>query len=176
MLRRLIAADRVPRSFLFAGDDGVGKRQFALELAKAFVCKEPVGGEACDACAACRRAGVFAFPKADDKDAHKKVILSEYPDIGTVIPYNRNILVDAIRDLEREANFLPFEGSARLFVIDEADKMNDAATNALLKTLEEPPPTTYLFLITSRPDSLLPTIRSRCQTLRFAPVETAEIE
>src|SRR5207247_5888064 len=110
------------------------------------------------------------------KDSHKKVILSEHPDLGTVIPYNRNVLVDAIRELEREANFLPYESSARIFIVDDADKMNDPAANALLKTLEEPPETTYIFLVSSRPDKLLPTIRSRCQSLRFAPVEIEDIE
>jgi DNA polymerase-3 subunit delta' len=119
---------------------------------------------------------MFAFPKPDDKDPHKLVILSEHPDLGTVIPYNRNILVDAIRHLEAEANFRPYEAPVRIFIIDDADKMNDSASNALLKTLEEPPSTSYIFLITSRPDSLLPTIRSRCQTIRFAPVDTCDIE
>lgn len=175
-LKRLLANGRVPNSLLFAGDEGVGKRQFALQVAKAFICKEPTDGEACGVCAACRRAEVFAFPKSDNKDAHKVVIFSEHPDVATVIPYNRNILVDAIRDLEREANFRPYEAEARFFIIDDAHKMNDAAANALLKTLEEPPSTSYIFLITSRPDSLLPTIRSRCQMMRFAPVETDEIE
>ena len=175
-LRHLIANSRVPNSLLFAGDEGIGKRQFAIELAKAFICTEPSNGEACDVCAACRRADVFAFPKPDDKDAHKRIIFSDHPDVGTVIPYNRNILVDAVRHLESEANFRPYEASARFFIIDDADKMNDAASNALLKTLEEPPPTTHIFLITSRADSLLPTIRSRCQTMRFGPVGGEEIE
>lgn len=175
-LHHLISKSRVPNSLLFAGDEGVGKRRFACELAKAFICVEPSSGEACDVCAACRRADVFAFPKPDDRDAYKRVIFSDHPDIGTVIPYNRNILVDAVRHLESEANFRPYEAPARFFIIDDADKMNDAASNALLKTLEEPPPTTHIFLITSRPDSLLPTIRSRCQMLRFAPVHGEEIE
>ena len=175
-LKHLLANDRVPNSLLLAGDEGVGKRQFALELARAIICGEPVDGEACGVCPACRRADVFTFPKSDDKDAHKRVIFSDHPDVGTVIPYNRNILVDAIRHLESEANFRPYEAKARFFIVDDADKMNDSASNALLKTLEEPPPTTHIFLITSRPDSLLPTIRSRCQTLRFSPVAGAEIE
>ncbi len=175
ILKRLLPAGRVPNALLFAGADGVGKRQFAIELAKSLVCREP-GAGVCDVCSACMRAGAFVFPKSDDKDAHKNVIFSEHPDVGTVIPYNRNILVDAVRDLEKEANFLPYEAKARFFIIDDADKMNDAASNALLKTLEEPPPTSHIFLITSRPDSLLPTIRSRCQMLRFSPVSSREIE
>lgn len=172
----MIEKDRVPHSLLFAGEEGIGKKQFALELAKSFTCQKPQNFEACDKCHSCKRADKFAFPKSDDRDEHKKVIFSEFPDIGQVIAYNKNILVDAIRDLEKEANFRPFEAEARFFIIDEADKMNDAASNALLKTLEEPVPTTYLFLITSRPDALLQTIHSRCQTIRFAPVAAREIE
>ncbi len=175
-LKRLLANGRVPNSLLFAGDEGVGKRQFALEIAKAFVCKEPVEHEACGVCPACRRADVYVFPKSDKGDDYEQVFFSEHPDVGTVIPFKRNVRVDAIRDLEREANFRPYEAAARFFIIDDAHKMNDAAANALLKTLEEPPATSYIFLITSRPDSLLPTIRSRCQMMRFAPVASDEIE
>ena len=175
-LRRLIANGRVPNSLLLTGGEGVGKRQFALELVKNLICPEPINGEACDVCSICRRAVKFEFPKPDEKDDHKRVIFSDHPDVGMVIPYNRNILVDSIRHLETEANFRPYEAASRFFIIDNADKMNDHASNALLKTLEEPPETSYIFLITSRPDSLLPTIRSRCQTIRFAPVATEEIE
>lgn len=175
-LRHLLKNGRVPNSMLFSGDEGVGKRQFALELAKAFVCTDSADGEACDTCTACRRADVFAFPKSDKGDDYDQVFLSEHPDVGTVIPFNRNVRIKAIRDLEREANFRPFEAKARFFIVDHAEKMADPAANALLKTLEEPSSTTHIFLITSRPDSLLPTIRSRCQTLRFAPVNADEIE
>ena len=176
ILRRMLEKERVPRSLLFAGIDGVGKKQFALELAKAIVCQNPQKAEACGECAVCRRADKFNFPKTDDRDAHKMVIFSEFPDIGLVIPYNKNILVDAVRDLEKEANFRPYEAKARFFIIDDADKMNDAASNALLKTLEEPVATSHIFLISSRPDSLLQTIRSRCQTIRFAPITAKDIE
>jgi DNA polymerase-3 subunit delta' len=176
ILRRLLAQKRVPNAMLFAGASGVGKKLFALELAKAFVCLNPKNSEACGLCSNCRRADNFTFPKADNRDAFKRVIFSEHSDIGLVIPYNKNILVDAIRELETEANFRPYEAAARFFIIDDADKMNDSASNALLKTLEEPPATSHIFLITSRPDALLPTIRSRCQMLRFAPIDTKEIE
>jgi DNA polymerase-3 subunit delta' len=177
ILRRLVTSKRVPHSLLFAGASGVGKKHFALELAKSFVCQNPqTTGDACDTCAACRRADKFTFPKTDDRDAFKRVIFSEHPDIGLVVPYNKNILVDAIRELETEANFRPYEAKARILIIDDADKMNDSASNALLKTLEEPPPSSYIFLVSSRPDALLSTIRSRCQMLRFAPIDTKEIE
>ena len=173
---------RVPSSLIFAGDEGVGKRQFALELAKAVLCQQPARSEACDGCAACIRASKFpVFPVADDKhrDEYKKVFWSEHPDVGTIIPYKNTILVDAVRDLVDESNFTPYEGKARFFLIDEADKLNsanDSAANALLKTLEEPASTTHLILLTSRPNFLLQTIRSRCQIIRFAPVAADEIE
>lgn len=176
ILQRLLENGRVPHSFLFAGEDGTGKKLFALETAKAFVCQNPQKGGACDVCGACKRADKFLFPKPDDRDAHKKVIFSEHSDIGLIIPYNKNILVGAIRNLETEANFRPFEANARFFIIDDADKMNEESSNALLKALEEPSPTTYIFLITSRPDALLPTILSRCQMIRFAPLEARQIE
>lgn len=177
-LRRLIAKGRVPNSLLFAGDEGVGKLQFALELARSFICTEPTDGEACGVCAACERVDAFVIPESTDKtkDEFKKVFFGGHSDVGKVVTYKRTILVDAIRDLERNANFLPYEAKARFFLVDDADKMNAEASNALLKTLEEPAPTTHIFLITSRADSLLPTIRSRCQTLRFAPVAEDEIE
>ncbi|MGI8469127.1 MAG: ATP-binding protein [Pyrinomonadaceae bacterium] len=179
ILQRLLANGRVPHSFLFAGEEGVGKKLFALELAKAFICQNPQMGEACDVCGACKRADNFSFPNSDKKEDYEKVFFSEHPDIGMVIPFKNSILVDAVRQLEREANFRPFEGRARIFIIDDAEKLNaakDNSANALLKTLEEPSPTTYIFLITSRPDALLPTILSRCQTLRFAPLEAKQIE
>ena len=176
MLKRLLANGRVPNSLLFVGDEGVGKWQFALELAKAFLCKEPADHQACGACAACQRADVFTFPTSDKGEDYERVFFSKHSDVGMVIPFKRNVRINAIRDLEREANFRPYEANARFFIVDDAEKMNDNAANALLKTLEEPPPTTYIFLITSRPDSLLPTIKSRCQTIRFAPVAADEIQ
>lgn len=177
VFRRLLRSQRLPNSLLFVGENGVGKKPFALELAKAFVCRSPIDSEACDECSACLRADKFDIPKnADKNEEFKKVFFSEHPDIGVVVPYKNNILIDAIRALEAESNFRPFEAKARFFIIDDAEKMNIYATNALLKTLEEPSTTSHIFLLTSRPNALLQTIRSRCQFVRFAPVETKEIE
>ncbi|HMF58180.1 MAG TPA: DNA polymerase III subunit delta' [Pyrinomonadaceae bacterium] len=176
VLRRMLEARRVPGALLFAGEEGVGKKRFALELAKSLNCRALAGVEACGHCPACVRAEEFVFPSSEDKDAHKKIIWSAHPDIGMAISYKRAILVDAMRDLEREANFRPYEGAARIFLIEEADKLNEPSSNALLKTLEEPPATSHIILIASRPAALLPTIRSRCQTVRFSPLSVAEIE
>lgn len=176
VLRRMMASRRVPGALLFAGEEGVGKKLFALELAKALNCRAPVKMEACDACPSCTRIMEFTLPAADDKEAHKKIIWSAHSDVGLARPYNRAILVDVMRDLEREANFRPYEGNARIFIIEDAEKLNEASSNAILKTLEEPPATSHLILLTSRPAALLPTIRSRCQTIRFAPLAPADIE
>lgn len=175
-LTRLVTIGRVPNSLLFAGPDGVGKRHFALELARTFVCRSPAEGESCGDCPSCRRVGVFALATSDKSDDYDRVFFGEHSDVGMVIAFKRNLRVGAIRELEREANFRPYEARARVFIVDDADKMNEAASNALLKTLEEPPSTSHIILITSRPDSLLATIRSRCQIVRFAPVATDEIE
>ena len=177
LLRRMLRQGRVPGALVFAGESGLGKKLFAVELARALNCRARRGVEACGACPACARIGKFDLPKPDDKsDEYKKVRWSEHRDVGMIVPHNRNILVDAVRDLERECNFRPVEGAARVFVIEEADSLNESASNALLKTLEEAPPTTHLVLVTARPAGLVPTIRSRCQTVRFAPLSVADLE
>ena len=177
-LKHLLANGRVPNALLFAGDEGIGKQQFALELIKAIICPEPNSGESCGVCAVCSRVDAFAIPEPTDKnrDDFKRVFFGGHSDVGKIVAHRRTIAVDAIRDLEKHAHYLPYEANARFFIIDGADKMNDESSNALLKTLEEPAATSYIFLITSRPDSLLPTIRSRCQTLRFAPIAIEDVE
>ena len=176
VIRRLMKGGRVPNSLLFAGGEGVGKRQFAIEIARAFVCTSPVDLAACRVCSACKRVDKFVLPVSEKGEDFDRVFFSDHPDVGTVVPFKRNVRIGSIRSLEREANYNPYEAKARFFIVDAAEKMADPAANALLKTLEEPPPTTHIFLITSRPDSLLPTIRSRCQLLRFAPVEADKVE
>jgi len=174
-LRHLISIGRVPSSLLFAGPEGVGKKEFAIDLARSFVCQNTTERLACGECAACRRVGAFNTPTSEKGEDYDHVFFGEHGDVGLVIPYKRNLRVGAIRALEREANFRPYEARARVFILDDADKMNDAAANALLKTLEEPPSTTHIVLVSSRPAALLATIRSRCQTIRFAPVSEREI-
>jgi DNA polymerase-3 subunit delta' len=177
ILRRMLAKGRVPGALLFVGEDGVGKKRFALELAKALNCRAPSGVEACEQCSSCVRISRSEFPEyADDKDNKEKLLRSEHPDVALARPYNRILRIGQMRELEQEANYRPFEGRARVFIIEEAHRLNEASSNALLKTLEEPPRTSHLILITPRPAQLLPTIRSRCQMVRFAPLASKEIE
>lgn len=176
-LRRMLANRRVPGALLFAGEEAIGKKLFALELAKAINCRMPIGLEACDECSSCTR--ISQFPEPTDgaaADAAKKILWSAHRDVGLIRPEKRFITVDQAREIERETNFRPHEGAARIFLIEDADKLNDSSGNALLKTLEEMPSTSHLILLTSRPASVLPTIRSRCQFIRFAPLPAAEIE
>src|SRR5687768_7016794 len=87
-LRRMLRLGRVPGALLFAGDEGLGKKLFALELARALNCTARAGVEACGSCPACARVGKFQLPAEDDREAHKKVIWSEHKDVGLVIPYS----------------------------------------------------------------------------------------
>jgi DNA polymerase-3 subunit delta' len=170
-LRHLLVSGRLPGSLLFTGQVGIGKKLFALELAKAMNCRNRVGVEACDECSSCKRISRSTFPPfGKDDDDKERLIWSEHADVAMARSYKNIIRVKVMRELEREANFRPFEGAARVFIVEDADTMNDQAANALLKTLEEPPPTSHLILTTSNPTALLPTIRSRCQTIRFAPI------
>lgn len=178
VLQRMLAQQRVPGAMIFAGEEGTGKKLFATELAKVLNCHNapPGAAEACDTCSACVRIGRFAYPPQSDAEANKSIIWSEHRDVGLIHAPGRFILVPQIRDIERETHFRPYEGRRRIFIIDDADKLNDASANALLKTLEEIPATSHMILVTSRSASLKPTIRSRCQTVRFTPLTTGQIE
>ena len=175
-LKRMITSGRLPGSLLFAGEEGVGKRLFALEVARALNCRTPKDSEGCGVCPSCVRIAKLNYPERDDADEWAQIIWTDHPDVGLVEAPKRVLRVEQMRQIEKEANFRPFEGKARVFLVDEADKLNDASANALLKVLEEPPRTSYLILITARPAMLLPTILSRCQMIRFAPLAPAEIE
>jgi DNA polymerase III subunit delta' len=158
LLARSIEAGRLPPALLLTGPEGVGKRTVALAAARALVC-ETGRGVACDACGSCSRAA---------RGLH--------PDVIVVEPETATIKIEQVRDMAREVLALPFEGRARGFVMDEAHVMTEQAGNALLKSLEEPPASSHVFLVTASPQALLPTIRSRCQTLRLGPLPAALLE
>lgn len=165
ILQRLLLEGRIGATLIFAGPAGIGKRQFALTMAKALNCHQPridpAQGryDSCDECPVCKRieAGV-------------------YGDVTTVKPDGQYIKIAQTRQLANEINYRPREGKQRFFILDEADRLREEAANSLLKTLEEPPPTSTLILLTAKPDALLQTIRSRAQRLSFAPLTTAEME
>ena len=162
-LGRAIAEDRIAQGLIMAGPDGVGKLQFALALAQAVNCEKPVDGDACGSCLACL-----------------KIERNEHPDVKTILREIRDpnfkkesksqfIRIEQMRQMSSEAQFRPYIGRRRVFLIDEAEWLREDAASSILKTLEEPPETSLLVLITSKPYALLETIRSRCLLLSFAP-------
>jgi DNA polymerase-3 subunit delta' len=159
----LVAAAAVrsslPPSVIFAGPEGVGKRAAALALAQFVNCPTPQGSDACGACASCTRIARLV---------HADVLVVEPGDTGV-------IKVDQVRDVVERTGYRPFEGRRRVVIIDDADAMLSEAQNALLKTLEEPPASSMFVLVTSRPDELLPTVRSRCQRLRFGRLTASDV-
>jgi DNA polymerase-3 subunit delta' len=175
LLSRAIARDTLPPALLFAGPAGVGKRRTAVALAQAINCLQPrglperLGGvpqatvelerDACGDCPACRRIA---------RGVHPDVIVIEPGDTGT-------IKIEQVRDVIDRAGYRPFEGRRRVVVIDDADALVPPAQNALLKTLEEPPSASLFLLVSSMPDSLLPTVQSRCPRLRFGTLSAGEV-
>lgn len=179
VLRGMLEAKRVPGALLFAGEEGAGKKAFALEVARALNCTQSSDVQApCGVCASCRRLLLASSNLQLDEDDEKDVMIvwSAHPDVGLVGTTKRMIPVTKARAINDEANFRPLEGRARVFIIEDAEKLNEQASNALLKTLEEMPPTSHVVLLTARPANLLPTIRSRVQVVRFMPLTNAEIE
>lgn len=150
-VRNILSADRIPNGLLFYGPGGVGKRLTALELAKAVNCRER-SGDACDTCLPCR-----------------KVMSGNHPDIRQVSPSEKTRLIKKaeIDEINELAALRPFESQWRIFIIKDADRMNPPAQNHFLKTLEEPPGQSLFILLSEFPRVLLPTIRSRCQQVRF---------
>ena len=150
-LRNMLERGRVPHGLLFHGPGGVGKRLTALEFAKALNCGQ-AEADACDSCLSCRR-----------------IEHGNFPDIVTVTPVKRAriIDVDTIGSVNEMASLKPFESHWRIFLIHDAERMRGPAQNHFLKTLEEPPGNSVFILLTEFPNLLLPTIRSRCQRVRF---------
>jgi len=164
LLARSVYRRTLPPSLIFSGPAGALTRQTAVAVAQALNCLSPRGeAEAFDACGACAACARIA------RGAHPDVFVVEPGDSGS-------IKIEAVRDVIDRAGYRPFEGKRRVVIIDEADAMAAAPQNALLKVLEEPPPSTVFILVTARPDMLLPTVQSRCQRLRFQLDEQAEVD
>ena len=164
LLSRAVARDTVPPSLILAGPAGVGKRRTAVALAEAINCLQPqtaadLERDACGACAACRRIV---------RGVHPDVIVIEPGDSGS-------IKIEQVRDVIDRAGYRPFEGRRRVVIVDDADAMVAPAQSALLKTLEEPPSASLFLLVSSMPDSLLPTVQSRCPRLRFGALSPGEV-
>ncbi len=184
ILRRALEHQRVPHAYLFNGPDGVGKVAMALSFAQAMFCTAE-NERPCGECKNCRRIHTFQHPdvtflfpsSAKSVDEERKVLdsIQENP-YARLKPWaNPSISIDKIRELRHISTLKPLEGK-RMVIIADAERMTIPAANSLLKILEEPPPTTHLILTASRAGSMLPTILSRCQEIRFGPLSDADIE
>lgn len=179
-LRRALGMGRVHHAYLFDGPEGVGKERTAFGLAQALVCERRAEGsaEACGACSACTRA-VPREPGATP--LHPDVVLLERglydpATLGRKSPETQELSIDQVRTLVlARAAFGPHEGRAKVFIVRRAEEMSIAASNALLKTLEEPGAKTHFVLLSATPDALLPTTRSRTQRVRFGALPDAVV-
>ena len=158
ILRLALEKERIPNSMIFSGPKGVGKRSLALTLAKAINCQK-MKNDSCKECASCLAIAGYKLP-----------------DVWVIEPERQVLQIDQMRALREAAYLRPMMSRKRVFIIDEAEKMNDAAANCLLKVLEEPPLFSHIVLLTAIPDLILPTIKSRCQILQFTPVGKKDIE
>jgi DNA polymerase-3 subunit delta' len=165
LLSGAVSRGSVPPTLLFAGPHGIGKTLVAQATASALNCPSPIlsaGDLPLDACGKCRSCDRIS------RGVHVEVTLIEPDD-------NAGIRIDVIRDVLERTAFRPFEGRRRVVIVREADALLDSAQNALLKSLEEPPPGTIFILTTAVPGALLPTVRSRCMRLRFGRLTETEV-
>ena len=155
--------DRIPHAMLFCGTDGVGKSLVAEALAAAILCHAPVNNQACGHCKACQALAAGA-----------------HPDFFQIQPESETkaapaIRIEAVRKLQEEIARIPLLSERRVVIMQEADKMNEAAANCLLKTIEEPSGQIVFILLTSRPSALLDTIISRCMRVEFGILQPDEL-
>jgi DNA polymerase-3 subunit delta' len=155
LLKRAIKNQKLAHSYLFLGNEGIGKKWVALQFAKVLNCLEGGAekGDACDHCLSCK--------KIDDH---------LHPDVLVLEPEGQTIKADQVRQMQRDLAYRPYEGQHRVCILTAADRMAPNMSNILLKTLEEPPLHTVIILLASNPRLLLPTILSRCQPIRFNPL------
>jgi DNA polymerase-3 subunit delta' len=152
-------------AWIFSGKQGLGKGSFAIEAARELVAEPGVVQPSADA-----HPDILILshlPANDDEDKKRAE--------GKPFQTKRNITIDQIRRMQQRLNTRPTLGSRRAVIVDPADDMEKSAVNALLKSLEEPPLGTFFLLVAHRPGRLLPTVRSRCRIVRFAPLPDVEV-
>jgi DNA polymerase-3 subunit delta' len=159
--RAAVERGRLGQAYLFVGPDGVGKRLFALELAKALLCERPPEPlTACGRCPSCAQ-----------------VEAGTHPDVFTLrTPEDKHELpVDEMREFCTQMAMKPTRGTRKVGIVEDADDFNEESANSFLKTLEEPPPGSLLILLATNLDRQLPTILSRCQVVRFSPLRPDDL-
>lgn len=157
--KKAVNSGRISHAYIFSGISGIGKKVFAINMAKALVCLEGSFFTACY-CSHCRQ-----------------IDNGSYPDLH--ICEGSDLKIENIRSIAEAAGMTPLTGHWKIFILDEAERLSAsgqaAAGNALLKTLEEPGDDSVFFLITSKYDAVLPTIRSRCGLIEFAPLSHKDL-
>ena len=162
-LERAIASDRVAHAYLIVGPAQVGKTTLALDLARAVNCVS--NDPPCDDCPQCQRIASGLHPDV-------RVVGLEPARSGRM---RTQISIDQVRDVQREASLLPYEGKYRVFIFETAEKLTAEASNSLLKMLEEPPDNVIIALLASDAGAMLPTILSRCRRIDLRPVPAQTI-
>lgn len=165
-IQTAVATNHLGHAYLFHGEPSIGKRLTAVALAQFLHCEAPEDTPIPDACGNCRACHQI------DQLTHPDFLVIQPEDQQKVNP---KIIVDQIRNIEHFVIYRPLVGSHKVCLIDQAEAMTLEAANALLKTLEDPPDHCLFVLISSRPEHLLPTIRSRCMTMRFSPLPVPSI-
>ena len=154
MLKEAVASERVTHAWLFTGPPGIGKLHTARVFAAALNC--PSGGDGtCDTC--------------------RRILRGVHPDVHVIVPEGDNLLVEDVRAVREEASRTHHEAPIAVFILDEADRLTEAAANALLKVLEEPPPGVVFVLVARSPEALVDTVPSRARTLPFVSLSLAEL-
>lgn len=172
MLRRAVERNRLTHAYLFVGIDGIGKQLFARHMAQSLLCRDkgrdPL--EACGECSACR-----PFLAGN----HPDFLSARRPDGARFFPISLIVGTKELRGedgLVYDLSLRPLEDSRKVAIICDVDTMNEESANAFLKTLEEPPERAVLILIASNLDAVMPTIRSRCQLVRFSPLSIQDVQ
>ncbi len=190
-LQQALGCGRVPHAYLFAGPEGVGKEMLAQRFAAVLLCPHaistpaagdrnrggPVPGVRLEACGTCEDCVLFAAGTHPDLHRIHRGLSRYHPDPAVRARKATVLGIDVIRHfLIERAGLFPSRGQAKVFLIPEAHLLSDESQNALLKTLEEPPDHTFLVLLASSVETMLPTTRSRCHLVRFKPLPTNFVE
>ncbi len=157
LLSRQIAAGEVSHAYLLCGPDGIGKEHLATKLAQALACEAP--SPPCGTCSNCRR-----------------IMADEHPDVRVIRGTDSAIGIDQVRELRKFLSLTPFQASRRIALLLGFDEASTEASNALLKSLEEPPAHSVLILTATSPQAILPTILSRCQVYHLRRIPSADIQ
>ena len=171
VLQQALAAGRVPHAYIFAGQEGIGKFKAAYEWAKVLLCENPVEendfADSCESCQSCRLFEAGSHP--DFNHVYKELVEFTKDGKGKKTPVD--LPIDVIREfLIEKVSIRPSLSKRKVFVVSEAERLNANSQNSLLKVLEEPPQYCSIILLCTRMEKLLPTTKSRCQVVRFAPV------